>query len=261
MYLRAFGPICAVVLGLGVGGSVAAEPIFPSSVTSNDLDFIHGGDQSVQGCFEYLGETTQEMPGHPSDELMAPGTFTYEVRYSDGTSVQVWVHSDVQSQANARVLLGQVMPRLGKLPTFMRDTLDHVVIHAGDRGAFAESEGHFFVLYSENMTIRIANNDLEETVFHEAVHATLDAQYLGSLGWGRAQSMDNAFVTGYAASRPGKEDMAESALFAYAMIKNPGRLPPEIEDQVRQIMPNRLAYFEELFAGETFVQVGPAPDC
>ena len=62
----------------------------------------------------------------------------------------------------------------------MRRMLDHVVIHRGNATAFAEYLGHFFVLYSANIKVRIRNHDLEETVFHEAVHATLDYKYTRS---------------------------------------------------------------------------------
>ena len=41
--------------------------------------------------------------------------------------------------------------------------------------------------------------------------------------------------------------MLVSALFAWAMLMHPGRLPAKVEAQAREIMPNRLAFFEELF--------------
>ncbi len=56
--------------------------------------------------------------------------------------------------------------------------------------------------------------------------------------------------------------MAESALFAWAMVKHPGRLPPEIEAAATALIPNRLAYFETLFAGFALPDpAAPAPPC
>jgi len=136
---------------------------------------------------------------------------------------------------------------VGKLPTFMRASLDHVVIHRGDETAFGESEGRFFVLYSANIKTRIRNHDLEETVFHESVHATLDSKYARSKQWLAAQKADGDFITKYAKRLPKKEDLAESALFAWAMIMHPGRLPTNIEARAREIMPNRLAFLQTLF--------------
>ena len=41
--------------------------------------------------------------------------------------------------------------------------------------------------------------------------------------------------------------MAESALFAYTILYHPGRLPEDVERQVKRLIPNRLDYFETLF--------------
>ena len=136
---------------------------------------------------------------------------------------------------------------LARLPIVMREKLSHVVLHSGNETAFAEDKGNFFVLYSENMEIRAANKDLDETVFHESVHATLDYRYLRSKEWRAAQANDNAFITKYAMSNPGKEDMAESALFVYALLKYPGRLPVGIETWLRTNLPNRIEFFGEIF--------------
>ena len=37
------------------------------------------------------------------------------------------------------------------------------------------------------------------------------------------------------------------ALFAWTMIMHPGRLPARVEASAKAIMPNRRAFFEELF--------------
>ena len=85
-------------------------------------------------------------------------------------------HPKFKSWKTALKSVEPVAEAVGELPTFMRATLDHVVIHRGDETAFGESEGHFFVLYSVNIRTRIRNHDLEETVLHESVHATLDSE-------------------------------------------------------------------------------------
>lgn len=144
----------------------------------------------------------------------------------------------------------------------MRSKLDHVVIHKGDEVAFGEKGGHLFVLYSDNIRTRIRNHDLEETVFHESVHATLDAKYLRARKWRNAQRADGAFITVYAANLPEKEDLAESALFAWTMLVHPGRLPARVEQRVRDIMPNRLAFFENLFLSKSiFYNAGREQGC
>lgn len=239
-----------------------ADPIFPNSVISNDLEFIRTDDQSVFSCVSFQGTERAEMPDKRSDALLDRGTFTFQANYQDGTSVGLWAHSDFGSQTAALQSVDPVAQAIGKLPTIMRSKLDHVVIHKGDEVAFGEADGHFFVLYSDNIRTRIRNHDLEETVFHESVHATLDAKYLRNRAWRNAQRADGAFVTEYAARLPEKEDMAESALFAWTLLVHPGRLSQRIEVQVRHIMPNRLAFFEGLFLKEPlFHRVGSDRGC
>jgi len=202
------------------------------------------------------------MPDKRSDKLMAKETFIFTARYTDGTNVDMWAHRRFGSQEAALKLVRPAAEAVGKLPTFMRKKLDRVIIHRGDETAFAESRGHFFVLYSENIKTRIRNHDLEETVFHESVHATLDMKYARSKKWRKAQEADGDFVTKYAKRLPENEDLAESALFAWALIMHPGRLPAEIEARTRQIMPNRIAFFEDLFlARPVFKDTSRRPKC
>lgn len=239
-----------------------ADPLFPNSVVSNDLEFIRTDDRSVFSCVAFLGTERAEMPDKRSNDLFDSGTFIFQANYQDGTSVGLWAHSDFGSHSTALRSVEPVAKAIGKLPTIMRSKLDHVVIHNGDEVAFGEADGHFFVLYSDNIRTRIRNHDLEETVFHESVHATLDAQYLRNRAWRSAQRADGAFVTEYAARLPEKEDMAESALFAWTLLVHPERLPQRIEAQVRQIMPNRLAFFEDLFLKKPiFHRVGSERGC
>ena len=251
--------LCYLLIGPAVA---VGDPLFPNSVVSNDIDFIHTDDESAFSCLTYEGTQRAEMPDKRKDELFADAVHIFTAHYSDGTMVGLGAHPDLGSRDDALGSVEPVAEAVGKLPTFMRDTLSHVVIHKGDETAFAEHEGHFFVLYSGNIQTRISNHDLEETVFHESVHATLDLEYLGSAEWRKAQRADGAYITEYAARLPKKEDMAESALFAWAMLVHPGRLPADIEQQVGEIIPNRLAFFEELFlAGPVFESDGQAQGC
>ena len=202
----------------------STDPLFPNSIVSTDIDFIKTSDPDAFTNLEYTGRENKEMPGSQSGNLFDTNTFIFEATFSNGKKVGVWCHSSFNNRSAAEEYANKVSPRLGKLPEFMRDVLSHVVIHNGDGGAFAESQGNFFVLYSDNMDTRISNNDLEETVFHESVHASLDAFHLNTPGWNQAQIDDGNFITDYAESRSSKEDLAETTLFAYIMAKYPGRL-------------------------------------
>lgn len=227
--------------------NTTAQPLFPNSVVSNNLDFIRSFDQGPKGVLHYDGTLLQEMPDKRNNILQADGVYTFRAVYGDGSSVGIWVHPNIGSKEQAVKIATKIINPIGKLHNVMRSKLDHIVIHNGDETAFAESEAHFFVLYSDNIATRIADNDLEETVFHEAVHATLDKQFGEIEAWKTAVTKDNAYITDYAAKNPSKEDLAESALFAWAIIIHPGRLPASIEERVKELIPHRIAFFREIF--------------
>ena len=230
------------------------EPLFPNSVVFNDIDFITASDPAVAGCLRYLGPATQEMAGAlDTDELFASDVHTFEVAFADDSQVGLWVHPSVGTREDAQAVAALLVGPLGRLPAVLRWPLSHVVVHSGDHAAFAEHLGRFFAVYEGNLRARIATHDLEETVFHEAVHAALDATWAQSPVWRNAQAADGAFIPEYAAEEPGGEDLAEAALFAFAYLRRPERLPPKVAHGVEAIMPARLALFEQLFAA-------PEPD-
>ena len=110
----------------------------------------------------------------------------------------------------------------------------------------AFSDVGLIVLYSDNATKRIGTHDLEETVFHESVHAAWDKTHATSAEWKDAQKKDGGFVTDYARKNPKGEDLAESALFAYTLIHHPNRIPKEEAAKIARAIPNRIAFVEKL---------------
>lgn len=223
------------------------NPLFPNSIVSTNIDFIKADDPDAFVSVSFKGLEDKEMPDSRNDQLFDTNTFVFDALFTNNKIVGIWVHSSFGSVNAAKEYVDKLTSRLGKLPEFMRDTLSHVIIHKGDAGAFSESVGHFFVLYSDNMDTRISNNDLEETVFHETIHASLDEQYATSTNWTNAQSADVNFITDYGKEYPIREDMSESAIFAYTMLKYPGRLSTNTEEWVRTHIPNRFAFFETIF--------------
>lgn len=226
----------------------SCEPLFINSIVSTDIDFITLEDSSTFLTLRYIGQEEKEMPDRRNDILMDVNAFVFEADFSDGIKVEIWLHSSFDDSANADRYAQMLTGPLGKLPGVMRNKLHHVVIHKGNETAFGESEGHFFVLYSENMETRLQNHDLEETVFHESVHATLEYIYKNNAAWQKAQTTDFGYITEYAEKNPKIEDLPETALFAYTMLKHPGRISPEIEEWINKKIPNRIEFFRKVFA-------------
>lgn len=241
---------CLLVMTLMSNKAQAGDPLFPNSVVSNDIDFILSTDPDAFMSIEFIGRDDMEMPGN-GDDLFDEDTFIFEATFSNGKVVEIWCHSSFETEEAAQEYADKLCPRLGKLPFVQRDMLDHVCINTGNHTAFAETQGHFFVLYSLNMDARISTHDLEETVFHESVHASLQDLYEDDPAWIYAQENDPSFVTNYAQSLPHLEDMPESALFAYTLITYPGRLDPDIEDWLNENIPLRIAFFRTIYPEST----------
>ncbi len=230
------------------------SPLFPNSVVSNDIDFILQTDSDSFIELVFIGRENRETPQAPNGgSLFDTNTFVFEAVFSDDEKMEIWCHSSFMTLDAAKEYADKLGPRLGKLPAFQRNMINHVVIHKGDNTAFAEIEGQFFVLYSDNMDDRISTNDLEETVFHESVHASYQFIYEEHPDWISAQAADPTFVTDYAEDNPQLEDLAESALFAYTYLTHPGRLDSAIEEWLELNIPNRLEFFRTLYSTSTKV--------
>ena len=224
------------------------DPYFANSVVSHDIDLILDDDPTTLATIEFIGNDLREMPDSRHDELFDQNSYIFKLSFDDQASVEIWAHSSFPNPQDAKTYAEAVVRPLGKLPKAMRAKLNHVVLHKGNETAFSEHLGHFFVLYSENITRRLSDNDLEETVFHESVHATLDYKHSNDPVWIRAQRKDNAYVTQYGQQNPKGEDLAETALFAYSRLINSERLPTKLTEWLDTNIPNRLKYLSNLFS-------------
>lgn len=226
---------------------MAQLPLFPNSVVSNDIDYITQDDPSLFIGVTFQGRFSREMPGSQNGlGLRQTEVYVYRLNYADGTSVVVNADRGFATEADARAEVMFLGDPIGRLPTFMRDELNKVVLNIGDRGAFAEASARFFVVSTENMALRRSTNDMEETIFHESVHATLDRTYLNDPAWFAAQAADGVFVTEYAEAIPNKEDLAETALFAKTLFEHLDRLPGFVRLAMEEELPSRLAFFQSI---------------
>lgn len=227
-------------------GPLWAQP-YGSSVVGTDFDVITDEDPSVFSKLESKGVAKAEMPDKTQDDaqLLQPA-FNFVASFKDGARVKVAVDHDFGSEAAAKAEALRYLPRLGKLPSALRGGVKRLVIHKGEPDATAFSDAGLIVVYSANATKRIKTHDLEETLFHESVHASWDQEHAGSAAWRAAQRADGAFATRYAKRKPAREDLAESALFAFALIHRPGRIPAAEAERIWRTIPNRIVFVRRL---------------
>ena len=228
----------------------SAPPLYRSSVVGTNFDFITASDPSAFQRLEYVGVKDFEMPDKRkiSGKPIVQRAYVFNAHFTDGTKFAIALDKDFGSIHAAEQDALRYTPGLGKLPSLYRQKLRHVVVHKGgaDMTAFAEDKGHFFVIYSDNATKRIGTHDLEETIFHEATHASIQSNHLEAAAWKNAKALDNAYITDYAQKNI-QEDFAESALFAYTIIYHPERFPAAERDKIERQIPNRIAFFRNVY--------------
>lgn len=244
--------LCTAAAARGFGPGTA--PIWPNSIASTNWDLIRSSDPDALTGITYIGFRVREMPPSLTNPDVSHGrAYVYRATFSDSKPIDLYMSKDYGSEAAARADVDKYAPRLGKLPRLYRKNIRYMVGHVGDGNLRAEDRGHFFTIFSERAAWRIANNDLEESFFHEATHAAIQYQW-GGLGrnwlnspkWRAAVRADKAFITAYAATSE-QEDFAESALFGYAMTFYPERFPEADRAAIQAQIPNRLAFWRNVF--------------
>ena len=236
---------------------------YRSSVVGTDFDFIREEDPNLFSCLEYKGFLEREMPDKTSSGRLLQQAFVFVSYFDDGTSVDMALDADFGSEQAARAEAERYVRRLGRLPTSLRGGVQRMVVHYGNEDATAFSDIGLIVLYSDNATKRISTHDLEETLFHESVHASWDHLHRSSPAWLAAQEADGTFVTEYASEHPDREDLAESALFAYTLVHHPERIPAPDGGRIAAAIPARIAFVETLLPPDEpiFYQVAPKYPC
>lgn len=219
-------------------GLSASEPPF-SATADTVFDIILDDDPSTFVCLAYEGRGTRQMWDKRQDDEFDLDTFVFSAHFSDMPPFEIVLNPEFETEVAARAEADRYGNRLGQIPLAFRHGIRRLGIHKGDEGFHAGS-GKMFV-YQDMATRRIGQKRLAESLLHESIHATLDSAYSLSPEWVAAQRQDDAFMTRYAQSRPDREDLAETALFAYALLRHPGRIPPVDSRDILARVPARIA--------------------
>ncbi|MFD3191431.1 hypothetical protein ACFMPD_14295 [Sedimentitalea sp. HM32M-2] len=235
-----------LALGIALTGAVALTPV---TARANDpwlydatvdtvFDIIREDDPSSYICMSYEGRATRQMWDKRRNNEFDLNVFLFNAYFEDMPPFEIVVNPEYESPEAARAEADRYGRRIGQVPLVFRHGITRFGIHMGAEG-FHAGAGKIFV-YSETSTRRIEDDHLEESLLHEAVHATLDSHYRLAPMWVAAQQADGRFLTGYAAAYPEREDLAETALFAYALLRHPGRIPPADSMDILRTVPARI---------------------
>ncbi|MGD9863253.1 MAG: hypothetical protein AB7S99_08575 [Pseudodonghicola sp.] len=238
--------LAALAAAVAIGApAAAATPPF-GSTADTVFDIVTTGDPSAFVCLSYDGRAVRQMWDKRRDNEFDLEVFLFRAYFSDGPAIDIIVNPEFASPAAAEAEARRYTRPLGQLPPVLRQGIRQVGIHDGSP-TYSAGPGKIFV-YAGRTTQRIAEGHLEESLLHEAVHASLDAAHAAAPGWLEAQRRDAGFVTRYAERHPEREDLAETALFAYALLRHPDRLPPADSADVRAAVPARLEYLQRVLS-------------
>jgi hypothetical protein len=248
--LRSFPPTLlgcffAIYTQLGavpVWGQTIADPPF-GDTAGTVFDIITHDDPSVLVCVEPSGRGLRQIWDKRVDGEPVVDAHLFTARYGDGVVIEIRVNPEFSAQDAQIQALRHARP-LGQLPDTLRKGIRAFSIHAGRKG-FHAGTGQI-VVYTETSDNRESYEHLEESLFHEAVHASWDADHRLAPGWIAAQKADGGFLTGYGQKSPEREDLAETALFAFAILHHPDRFPPADTEATLAAVPHRIAYIEQL---------------
>lgn len=255
---------------LGVASLVAilASPLAmaqdapPFSDTAGTVfDIIQTGDPSAFVCLRYDGQAARQIWDKRVDGEPVIEAYLFSALYRDGAKIEFAVNPEFENAEAARAEALRIAPALGQLPGTLRAGIARFNLHKGDAAPHAGTGSITF--YQDTITQRLSYKHLEESLFHESVHASWDAEHRLAPDWQAAQMADGRFLTGYAQSRPEREDLAETALFAYALSHHPDRFPPVDSADTRRAVPHRLAYIAGLLPPDTplWQDLAPVPVC
>lgn len=233
---------------------------YPFDSTADTVfDIIRADDPTTYVCMSYQGRAIRQMWDKRINGESDLDVFLFHAYYTDGPTIDIILNPEFQNENEARAEAQRYAFGLGQLPLVFRQGLKQFGIHKGDKG-FHGGPGKVF-MYQDKADLRVRQKHLEESLLHESVHASLDPLYRSSPEWVAAQEKDGTFITRYAAEHPRGEDLAESALFAYGLIRYPGRIPPVDSEVIATAIPNRISVIAKILNTQPKVAPsGPPPD-
>ena len=251
-----------LIAGLGLTSIPAqsrADPPF-GDTAGTVFDIITATDPSAFVCLSSQGQAPRQIWDKRVDGEPVVAAHLFLARYSDGAEIELAVNPEFDA-GTALALANRFAQPLGQLPTSLRAGIGRFSIHGGDE-SFHAGTGQI-VVYTEMADQRASYAHLEESLFHEAVHASWDEAHRLSTGWIAAQTADGGFLTDYGAESPDREDLAETALFAFALLHHPDRFPPVDTADTQRAVPNRIAYIATLLPPNAplIIAVDPPVTC
>lgn len=214
------------------------------------VDVIRATDPTHFDCIEFTKKSESSYYDRRIRALREISTYSYNLHFDDAKSILLEVDTSHGMEDEAQSLGVELANTLGRIPNYLRIGITRMVLHTGDQSPHVQPQNiseSQIIVYSGTMRKMIDANNLDEVLFHEAVHATWDSHGIGqSEYYQRAFRLDGGRSLTQYAERLKTEDLAEHSLFAYAYHTHAERLDQSLKVLIEDIMPHRLEFIGSL---------------
>ncbi|MEM8562398.1 MAG: hypothetical protein AAGF57_09200 [Pseudomonadota bacterium] len=223
----------------GINPSAPDSPSLESTIT---LDILTKDDPTSLVSVEYRGRGVRSMYNRETNTTTNENARLFEAIFESGKTIELQVNPDF-SQRIALEFAGSYAESLGRIPDFLIQAVDVILIQPGD-GGLAAIPGNILIHTQSAEEIFAPLGYIEEAILHEATHSLMNNVYDADPDWLMAQQLDMSFISGYAADFPTTEDHAES-MMAYLTVRLwQERVDPEVYQQIVDSIPNRILFYD-----------------
>ncbi|GAB5553498.1 MAG: hypothetical protein Sapg2KO_30890 [Saprospiraceae bacterium] len=208
--------------------------------------WIEGGmftedDPSIYQSIKEAGQDLRLVYDRRDDSWSEINARIFEATFEGGKTIDMQVNPEIAAAA-ARTYAEQYARYVGQVPRFLLKDVETVTIHDG-LANFGGGNGGIDV-YLEQGEVYLSVNVMEEIMFHEAAHVTIqylqdDDSYLS------ARRKDPTYLSTYARDNLNREDVAESIAPYLVYRYYPERLHEDMKYIFSKIIPNRIAFFDQ----------------
>lgn len=212
-------------------------------------DVIKSTDPSVFSNAAYINVKKAKMWDRDANNnqgaWIEPDSWIFKLNYQDGITAEIRIRKNDFDQAAAVGLAEKFGKMMGQLPANLREGVDYINILKSDALWGGNNfERSIEITIGKTSKDYEASGNMEEILFHEATHATLDDQY--SKGWKESRNKDSKFASKYSFDNPDREDISESFLLYAALNYRSNRIAEKEIEKIKQQIPNRINYYKNL---------------
>lgn len=205
-----------------------------------NANIITSDDSTVFLEASYTGTESVSAYDRRTDRWDLMNLHLFDATFSDGLAIVVRVNPELGSSEAAQIHAERFARILGQLPKFLRAEVKTITIH-DENHPLGGGAGDILIHLGFADAI---GSDLEETIFHEATHVSMDPLLYYDEGYRSARDADSHFISDYAQQFPDREDIAESMLLWFALRYKSNKLTSSEATTIAETIPNRMNYWD-----------------